>query len=145
MMTEAIMSGHSSAVLFKRAQTLTTRDNGGTVALAEVLSDLRALSKPPDGARPTLSELVALTKLSKRAVCYLLKVWQRFSDLDIPRERLASIGWTKLAAIAENCHPGDEENALTLAEAYTLKELPALLTRLMQRFDEFAHGWAGFG
>jgi hypothetical protein len=123
------MAGRSSAVLFKRAQTLATRDNDGTIELAEVLSDLRALPKPPDGDRPTLNELVVLTKLSKRAVCYLLKVWRRFSDLDIPRDRLAQIGWTKLAAIAENCDPGDEQNALTLAEACTLKELPARLER----------------
>lgn len=124
---EANMSSQSPAALFKRAQTLTTRDNDGTIELAEVLSDLRALSKPPDGDRPTLNELVAHTKLSKRAVCYLLKVWRRFSDLDIPRERLAQIGWTKLAAIAENCDPGDEQNALALAETSTLKELPARL------------------
>ena len=121
------MAGQSSAALFKRAQTLSSKDNDGTIALAEVLSDLRALPKPPDGDRPTLNELVALTKLSKRAVCYLLKVWRRFSDLDISRDRLAQIGWTKLAAIAENCDLGDEQNALTLAEACTLKELPARL------------------
>ena len=116
-----------SSVLKRRVQTLATRDNTSTIELAEVLSDLRALPKPPDGDRPTLNELVTLTKLSKRAVCYLLKVWRRFSDLDIPRDRLARIGWTKLAAIAENCDPGGEENALTLAEACTLKELPARL------------------
>jgi hypothetical protein len=106
---------------------LATRDNNDTIQLAKTLSDLRALPKSPDGNRPTLNQLVALTNLSKRAVCYLLKVWRRFSELAIPHERLASVGWTKLAFIAENCVPGDEENALTLAEAYTLKELPALL------------------
>lgn len=121
------MSGRSSAALLKRVQTLATRDNNDTIELAEGLWDLRALPKPPDGDRPTLNDLVARTKLSKRAVCYLLKVWRTFSDLDIPRERLASIGWTKLAVIAENCEPGDEEHALALAEASTLKELPALL------------------
>jgi hypothetical protein len=121
------MAGRSSAALMKRAQMLATRENDDTIELAEVLAELRALPKPPHGDRLTLNELAAHTKLSKRAVCYLLKVWRRFSDLDIPRERLASIGWTKLAVIAENCDPGDEENALTLAEAFTLKELPALL------------------
>ena len=78
------MSSPSPAALFKRAQTLGTKDNDGAIELAKVLSDLRALPKPPNGARPTLDELVVLTKLSKRAVCYLLKVWRRFSDLDIP-------------------------------------------------------------
>jgi hypothetical protein len=122
-----MMARQSSGALWKRVQTLATKDKNGTIELAEVLSALRALPKRPGGDRPTLNELVAFTNLSKRAVCYLLKVWRRFSDLDIPRDRLASIGWTKLAAIAENCDPGDEENALTLAEACTLKELPARL------------------
>ena len=123
------MSGRSSAALLKRVEELATRDNDGTIEFAKALSDLRALPKPPGGERLTLNELAAHTKLSKRAVCYLLKVWRRFSDLDIPRDRLARIGWTKLAAIAENCDPGDEENALALAEACTLKELPARLER----------------
>jgi hypothetical protein len=127
------MAGQNSAALVKRVQTLATKDKNGTIELAEVLSDLRALPKPPHGDRPTLNELVAHTKLSKRAVCYLLKVWRRFSDLDIPRDRLARIGWTKLAAIAENCDAGDEESALTLAEACTLKELPTRLKGMPAR------------
>jgi hypothetical protein len=121
------MARQSSGALLKRVQTLATKDKSGTIELAEALSDLRALPKPPHGDRPTLNELVARTNLSKRAVCYLLKVWRRFSDLDIPPERLAQIGWTKLAAIAEHSDPGDEESALTLAEGCTLKELPARL------------------
>jgi len=121
------MSGRSAAALLKRVEELATRDNDGTIELAEAPSDLRALPKPPAGARPTLAELVALTKLSKRAVCYLLKVWRRFGDLDVPRERLANIGWTKLAVIAEKCELGKEEQALALAEASTLKELPGRL------------------
>jgi hypothetical protein len=82
------MSGRSSAALLKRVEELATRDNDSTIELAEALSDLRALPKPPVGDRPTLTELVGRTKQSKRAVCYLLKVWRTFSDLDIPRERL---------------------------------------------------------
>jgi len=117
----------SSGVLKRRVQALTASGDDSKIELAEVLSYLRALPKPPDGDRPTLNELVALTKLSKRAVCYLLKVWRRFSDLDVPRDRLASIGWTKLAVIAEKCEPGEEEHALALAEACTLKELPGRL------------------
>ena len=117
----------SSGALKRRVQTLAVKDNDGTIELAEALSDLRALPKPPDGDRLTLDELASHTKLSKRAVCYLLKVWRRFSDLDIRRDRLAQIGWTKLAVVAENCDPGEEEHALALAEACTLKELPARL------------------
>jgi hypothetical protein len=127
MLNEPGVVMRSSGALKRRVQTLAVKDRDGTIELAEVLSDLRALPKPPEGDRPTLNELVALTKLSKRAVCYLLKVWRRFSDLDIPRDRLAQVGWTKLVVIAENCDPGDEENGLALAKACTLKELPARL------------------
>ena len=66
-------------------------------------------------------------KLSRRTICYLLKVWETFSDLDIPRERLVRVGWTKLAVIAENLEPEVMEEALALAETATAKELPALL------------------
>ncbi len=46
------------------------------------------MPKPPDGDRPTLDELVDLTKLSRRTIYYLLKVWQMVTDLGIPRDRL---------------------------------------------------------
>ena len=48
-------------------------------------------------------------------------------SLHIPRDRLARAGWTKLAVIAELCEPGEELQALDLAETYTVKELPAVL------------------
>ncbi len=36
-------------------------------------------------------------------------MWRTFSDLDVSRDRLVQIGWTKLAVIAENCDPGAEK------------------------------------
>ena len=86
------MVGRSAAALIKRAQTLAAKDDESMIKLAEVLWDLRGLPKPPDGDRPTLDDLFDLTKLSRRAICYLLKVWQTFSDLGIPRERLVRVG-----------------------------------------------------
>jgi len=121
------MVGRSAAALIKKAQTLAAKDDESMIELAEVLSDLRGLPKPPDGDRPTLDELVDLTKLSRRAICYLLKVWQAFSDLGIPRKRLVQVGWTKAAVVIENCAPEEVEEALALAETATAKELPALL------------------
>ncbi len=121
------MVGRSTAALMKRAQTLAAKGDDSMIELAEVLWDLRALPKPPDGDRPTLDELASRVKLSRRTICYLLKVWQRFSDRGIPRDRLVRTGWTKLAVIAENCEPGEEEEALALAETYTAKDLPARL------------------
>ena len=121
------MAGRGSAALKKRAQTLAAKGDDSMLELAEALSELRALPKPPDGDRPTLDVLIDLTKLSRRTICYLLKVWQTFSDLGIPRERLVRVGWTKLAVIAENSEPEEMEEALALAETATVKELPALL------------------
>ena len=106
---------------------MAAKGDDSMIELAEVVWDLRALPKPPDGDRLTLDELAVRINLSRRALCYLLKVWETFSDLDIPRERLVRVGWTKLAVIAENLEPEVMEEALALAETATAKELPALL------------------
>ena len=106
------MAGRSAAAFIKRAQTLAAKGDDSMIDLAEVVWELRALPKPPGGDRPTLDELVDLTKLSRRTICYLLKVRQVFSDLGIPREHLADVGWTKLAVIAENSEPEEMEEAL---------------------------------
>ena len=81
------MAGRNTAALMKRAQTLAARGDDSMIALAEALSELRAMPKPPDGDRPTLDELVDLTKLSRRTIYYLLKVWRMVSDLSI------AVGW----------------------------------------------------
>jgi len=85
------MAGRGSAALKKRVQTLAAKGDDSMLELAEALSELRALPKPPDGDRPTLDDLVGLTKLSRRTICYLLKVWQTFSDLGIPREHWSAL------------------------------------------------------
>jgi hypothetical protein len=124
---ESIMARRSAAALMKRAQTLAARGDDSMILLAETVSDLRALPKPPGGDRPTLDELASRMKLSRRTLCYLLKVWEAFSDLGMPRDRFVRTGWTKLAIIAENCDLEEMKEALALAETCTAKELPALL------------------
>ena len=121
------MVGRSAAALIKKAQTLAAEDDESMIELAEVVWELRALPKPPRGDQPTLDELASHVKLSRRTICYLVKVWQAFSDLGIPRERLVEVGWTKAAVVIENCEPEEMEEALALAETATAKELPALL------------------
>jgi hypothetical protein len=121
------MVGRSAAALIKKAQMLAAKRDDSMIELAEALSELRSMPKSPDGYRPTLDELVDHMKLSRRTICYLLKVWQMVSDLSIPRDRLVHIGWTKMAVVAERCEPEEVEDALDLAETYTAKELPAAL------------------
>jgi hypothetical protein len=128
------MSQRSTAGLKKRAQSLAVKGDDSMIELAEALAQLRAMPKPPDGDQPTLDELVDITKLSRRTICYLLKVWQVVGDLGIPRERLAHIGWTKIAILAENCEPEAVEEALDLADTYTAKELPAALIGRASKF-----------
>jgi hypothetical protein len=121
------MVGRGAAALKRRVQTLATKGDDSMIELAEALFELRILPKPPHGDRPTLDELVDLTKLSRRTICYLLKVWQAFGELGIPRERLVEVGWYKAAVVLENSEPENVEEALALAETATAKELPALL------------------
>ena len=106
------MVGRSTAAQIKRAQMLAAKGDDSMIELAEVLSELRARPKAPDGDRPTLDELVEHTKRSRRTICYLLRVWQMVDDLSIPRDRLVRIGWTKAAVLAENCEPDEVKDAL---------------------------------
>ena len=117
----------NAASLRKKIQALATRSDNGSLDLAQALAEARSLPKPPQGDRPTLADLVELTGLSRRAINYLVKVWERFGDLDIPRDRLSRVGWSKLAIIAETCEPGDELDALHIAEDCTVKDLPRVL------------------
>jgi len=122
------MALHRSAeAIKKKIEVLAAKGDGRSLELAEALAELRAMPKPPKGDRPGLAELVEISKLSRRAVGYLIKVWERFGSLNIPRKRLSDIGWTKLAIIAEHCEAGEELTALILAETCTAKELPARL------------------
>lgn len=114
----------STAGLRKRVQTLATQGDDSMFELAEALSDLRAIPKPD---RPSFDDLVDLTKLSRRTIFYLLKVWGMVGGLGLPRDRLVGVGWTKLAVIAETCEPHAVQEALDLADTCTAKELPALL------------------
>jgi hypothetical protein len=121
------MRRRNTAALKKRMQTLAAEGDNRMFELAEAMTEWRAAPKPPDGDRPTLDDLIELTKLSRRTIYYLLKVWQMVDDLGIPRHRLVRIGWTKMAVLAEKCEPGGVKDALELAETHTAKELPDAL------------------
>jgi hypothetical protein len=125
--TERFVTRPGAALLKKRVQTLAAQDDDSMIELAEALAEIWALPKPPEGDRPTLEELIDLTKMSRRTIFYLLKVWRRFRDLGVPRDRLVRIGWTKLAVIAESYDPGTVDAALALAETCVAKELPRRL------------------
>ena len=131
---ESNMAGRNTTGLKKRVKTLAAEGDNRMFELAEAMAEWRATPKPPDGDRPTLDELVDLTKRSRRTICYLLKVWQMVDDHGIPRDRLVHIGWTKMAVLAENCEPEEVKDALDLAETYTAKELPDALKGRASKF-----------
>jgi hypothetical protein len=58
-------------------------------ALAELRGHAQAARWRPSDP---LEELVQLIGLSRRTVCYLLRVWQLVDDLGIPRDRLVHVG-----------------------------------------------------
>lgn len=116
-----------AAALRKRIERLAKTPDDSPLELAQALAAARVLPGPPEGDQPSIAELMELTGLSRRAIGYLIKVWERFGDLDIPRDSLVKIGWTKLAVVAENCAPGEELDALNLAEMHIAKDLPHIL------------------
>jgi hypothetical protein len=127
-MTEVTMAvAGSSAALKKKIERLARKGDTGWLDLAEALYEARSLPASPDGGRPSLADLVHITKLSRRTIGYLIEVWERWCDRGVPRERLSKIGWTKLAVIVDRCEPGEYLDALPIAEISTAKDLPALL------------------
>jgi hypothetical protein len=78
------MVGRSASALMKRAQMLAAKGDDSMIELAEVVWDLRALPKPPDGNRPTLDGLASRMKLSRRTICYVVKVWQALAPEAMP-------------------------------------------------------------
>ena len=96
----ATLSG--SAALRNKIETLAGQSDESSLELAEALADARALPRASKGGHPDFDELAKLTKRSRRTVIYLTSIWKRFGDLKIARDRLARLGWTKLAIIAEH-------------------------------------------
>ena len=65
--------------------------------------------------------------LSRRTICYLLKVWETFSDLGIPRERLVRLVGPKRRSSSKTVRPRRWRRRSPWRRLATAKELPALL------------------
>lgn len=106
----------------RRAKRLAGQPSTTSIELAE------ALWKAEKAQPGSLRQLVAENGLGIRKAYYLLKIWERFAALDVPRERLAEVGWSKLTLIASYAPPGTESHWLELAAGGdTAKELEAKL------------------
>ena len=113
--------------LKKKITAIAKKAGTGSLELAAVLWEARNPPPMPKRKPATYEELIEVTGLSRRALIYLVQVWDRFGDVGHDKEQLDRIGWTKLAVIAENCDLGEDEQAMLLAEKHTAKELPAVL------------------
>ncbi len=102
-----------------RAKRLAAQPRVAPVDLAEAL--WKAEKARPGSVRKIVDE----TGLGLRKAYYLLKMWERFAQLDLSRALLAEVGWTKLTLIATFAPLGTEATWLELARAggSTAKEL----------------------
>ena len=82
------MTKTTMPALRKKIVALTQKPDAAPLELAEALAAARSLPAPPEGDRPTFAELIEITGLSRRALGYLIKVGERFGDLDIARPPL---------------------------------------------------------
>jgi len=60
--------------------------------------------------------------ISARKAYYLATIDRTFSKLGVPRERLLTIGWTKLQMMCEHVNQGNCEEFLAAAESTTVRE-----------------------
>lgn len=107
----------------KRARRLAGQPSTAPIDLAEALWNAERVT--PGAVR----QLVAETGLGSRKAYYLLKTWGRFAQLDVSREILAEVGWTKAALIASYAPPGTEARWVEHARSgrVTAKELEGRL------------------
>ena len=96
----------------KRIVTLANQTNATPIALAQALWE--AEQAKPGGVREIVQG--GGTNLKYRRARYLLQVWNRFANLDIPREALVRAGWVKLSLIARYSEPGVEAGWVELAQ-----------------------------
>jgi hypothetical protein len=110
-----------STQAISRAKRLAASKNSTPIDLAE------ALWKTERANPGTLGEIISETGLGRRKAYYLMQVWDRFADLEVPRWLLVNVGWTKLALVAKYSEPGAELGWLDLAQRNTAKELEAVM------------------
>lgn len=96
----------------------------------ELAKKLTALEVEDPGS---IEDIAKSADVSRRKLYYLVNVWRILGH--IPASRLAAIGWTKASIISQHFNVSEEGGdrdalilqALSHAEHYTAKELPAIL------------------
>lgn len=115
MTTHLLTSRQIAGRLKKRAAALAQRPRSEFAELAAVLSDLRGVA--PREFRGVAKEI----GISTRTAHYLVKLWDIVEDHK-ERDRLLTLGWTKLSLVAPHLTKKNAEAILSFAETHTVQE-----------------------
>jgi hypothetical protein len=74
----------------------------------------------------SIDQVVKRFGVHKRKAYYLIQIDQVFGGLDVSRDRLRRVGWTKLAELHPFVTPDNVDRLLTLAEGNPTHRLQAL-------------------
>lgn len=107
--------------IIQMIETMASSSNESFLDIAELMWELKRTD--PDAFRTAWMAL----PMSKRKTYALAKVGEIFDEFEHSRERLTSIGWTKLEMIAEHVTPKTIPMFLSLAERFTARDLRRIL------------------
>lgn len=125
-----------------RTRKSTVKDQGLNVALRQELLELDDIANSrfieigrrlrmfceslPGGDKiRTVKELLKGSKISYRSAHCWIDIDRTYSRYEVPEERLARIGWAKLALMAKHVNSKTVEEWLAFAERHTTNELRA--------------------
>lgn len=77
----------------------------------------------------SINELLEGTKISRRSALYWIEIDRTYSRFNVPDDRLARIGWSKLSMMARHLTPRNVESWLLLAERSTANQLRASIRK----------------
>lgn len=107
--------------LYERALKLTARLDQSFMDLARVIRDLN------DNDVEAFDQFVKTSGLGRRKAYYLIAIDKAFRKLNVSRDRLHKIGWTKVNILSNYVEEDNVNKLLDLAETCTVKELTSRL------------------
>jgi hypothetical protein len=105
----------------KKALALAARPTENWIELSELLADLVAKD------RLFRKQFEQQSELDERTVFYFLKFGRQLRGLDLPKDRLKKIGWTKWEILSPRITRANADRLMMLAEQKTAHELKAEL------------------
>ena len=113
--------GETMKNLAEQVKTLSPRMDEEFLELGTVLDQLQ--HEDPTVYR----DAVKASGLGSRKVYYLLDIARAFRGLDVEKDQLIRVGWTKLGMLAKKVNPHNVDKLLAEAEQLTVRQLADLL------------------